>query len=93
MFASNDFIGSSIRAFTEVAQENGIDIQSYDEWLAEQSEDVPKPGDSDYEYYKADYLDYLKEIVSKTDSERNSGYDKFRELRKILRNSRCGKLY
>jgi len=74
MLVSSDYIGANIRAFTEVANENGVEIQSYDEWFAEQSLD-----ESDYDYYKAEYYDYLKETLETVDSEKNKGYDKFRD--------------
>ena len=76
---STDYIGASIRAYTEVAKANGVKVQSYDEWLAKQGGDVPKQGDSDYEYYKRDYLDYLKDALEAEDKARNKGYDKFRD--------------
>ena len=79
MFLSTDYIGSAIRAYTEVAKNNGIDIQSYDEWLTEQSGEVVLPSDSDYEYYKADYSDYLKETLRAADDARNNGYPEFRD--------------
>ncbi len=74
MLVSSDYIGANIRAFTEVANENGVEIQSYDEWFAEQSLD-----ESDYDYYKSEYYDYLKETLESVDSEKNKGYDKFRD--------------
>ena len=79
MYLSRDYIGSSIRAYTEVARDNGVEVQSYDAWLAEQGEDVPKPGDSDYESYRHEYHDYLKETIEQADKERNNGYPEFRD--------------
>ena len=79
MFLSKDYIGSAIRAYTEVANSNGLDIQSYDEWLTEQSGEVVLQSDPDYAYYKSDYLDYLKDIINEADADRNRGYSKFRE--------------
>ena len=76
---SEDYIGANIRAFTEVAEENGIEIQSYDEWLSTQDDDVPTQGDSDYDFYKSDYLGYLKETLQEADSARNDGYADFRD--------------
>ena len=79
MSFSSDYIGSSIRAYTEVARDNGVEVQSYDAWLAEWGEDVPKPGDSDYESYRYEYHDYLKETIEQADKERNNGYPEFRD--------------
>ena len=79
MYFSKDYIGSAIRAYTEVAKDNSLDIQSYDEWLTEQSGEVVLQSDPDYDYYKADYLDYLKDTLKDADAERNNGYDKFRD--------------
>jgi hypothetical protein len=79
IFLSKDYIGSAIRAYTEVAKDNGLDIQSYDEWLSEQAGEVVMPSDPDYNYYKGDYLDYLKDTLKKTDADRNNGYSKFRD--------------
>jgi hypothetical protein len=76
---STDYIGASIRALSEVAEENGVEIKNYDEWLAEQGGDVPTKGDSDYEYYKRDYYDYLKDLLESVDEKRNEGYGKFRD--------------
>ena len=76
---SDDFIGAETRGFTEVANENGVPVLSYDEWLAQQGEDVPKQGDSDYDFYKSDYLAYLKETLNKADEEANNGYEDFRD--------------
>ena len=72
-----DYIKAGIQGFTEVAQENGVEIQSYDEWLAAQSDDMPKTGDDDYDFYTYDYYDYLKETIEEADTERNKGYDDF----------------
>ena len=80
MELSEDYIGSSIRAFLEVAQENGLEAKTYDEWLAEQSpDDDPKPGDSDYDYYRSDYYEYLKETLETADKDGNTGYSEFRD--------------
>ena len=72
-----DFIEAGIQGFTEVAQENGVEVQNYDEWLAAQSDDMPKQGDDDYDFYKYDYYDYLKETIEEADAERNKGYEDF----------------
>ena len=79
MYFSKDYIGSAIRAYTEVAKDNSLDIQSYDEWLTEKSGEVVLQSDPDYDYYKADYLDYLKDTLKDADAKRNSGYAKFRD--------------
>lgn len=76
---SSDYIGASIRAFTEIAEDNGVEIKGYDEWLSEQGEDAPTSSDSDYDFYKSDYLDYLKDTLADADTERNNGYEDFRE--------------
>lgn len=76
---SDDFIGAETRGFTEVANENGVPVLSYDEWLVQQGEDVPKQGDSDYDFYKSDYLAYLKETLNRADEEANNGYEDFRD--------------
>lgn len=76
---ANNYIDASIQAFTEVANENGVEIQDYDKWLSEQSDDVPSPGDFDYDYYKTDYLNYLQDAVEEVDKQKNDGYEKFRD--------------
>ena len=75
-----DFFKAHIRAFTEVAKENDIDVLDYDSYLAEQSpDDIPMPGDADYETYEYEYYDYLRDALKDADSERNKGYDEFRK--------------
>lgn len=85
MEVTEDFIGASIRAMSEVAEANGIEFQNYDEWLAEQSEDAPEPSDSDYDFYQDEYYNYLKDLLVESDNKRNKGYDKFRDAQWELR--------
>ena len=79
MYVSGDFIGNSIRAYTEVAQENNIEVQSYDEWLEKESGEVISPEEDDYDFYKSDYLQYLKETIEEADAEKNDGYESFND--------------
>lgn len=73
----SDYTDVMIQAFTDVANSNGVEIQTYDEWLAEQSDDVPAQGNPDYDYYKSDYLGYLKDTLDEVDEARNKGYEDF----------------
>ena len=75
-----DFFKAHIRAFTEVAKANDIDVLDYDSYLAEQSpDDIPMPGDADYETYEYEYYDYLLDALKDADRKRNEGYSEFRK--------------
>ena len=79
MSMSQDYIATSIRAYTEVANDNGLEVKTYDEWLKDESGEVISPDESDYNYYRSDYLQYLKQTLETVDKEKNSGYEDFRD--------------
>jgi hypothetical protein len=74
-FFSEDYFGAHIRAYTETLQENGVEFQSFEEWYNEYSGESPTA--EDYDDYKVDYYDYLKDTIAKADEERNDGYPAF----------------
>lgn len=70
-FVRPNLIDANIRALTEVASENGVEIQSYDEWLADESYPMSDAT------AKISYYEYLDDTLNSVDEERNNGYPEF----------------